>query len=71
MNIRYKNLIKGPLKSRHSKSKYLHVYLYFIEFQDPSDIPFLEFARLTNEDPHAVRALMRSARAEALNDERA
>ena len=62
MRIRYQYLLKkGPLKSRHSKSKYLHVYLYFIEFQDSSDIPFLEIARLTNEDPTAVRALMRSA----------
>ena len=61
MRIRYQYLLNRPLISRLSKSKYLHVYLYFIEFQDSSDIPFLEIARLTNADPHAVRALMRPA----------
>lgn len=54
-----------PLKSRNSKSKYLRVYLYFIEFSDPEDINYEEIAYETNLPVHTVRSLSRPAKNEA------
>ena len=61
MKIKYPHLLNTKFTKRISKSIYPHIYLHFLEYENPLEIPFEEIARLTNEDPHAVRSCLRPA----------
>jgi hypothetical protein len=61
MKIKYSHLSSQKLKSSYTKSKNLHIYLYFIDFSDPSQIPFIDVARVTGEKPAKIRGMMKNA----------
>ena len=62
MRIKYSHLLRRELISKYTKSKNLHIYLFFIDFLDPSVIPFKEIARETGEALAKVRGMMKNAR---------
>ncbi len=49
------------MSPKASKSKNLHLYPYFLNYDDPSDIPFDKLAKKLSVSPNRLQGMMRSA----------